>query len=534
METIYDIDRNNAVMLLNDYPYFLLTKIEMETGQNLTEFRDELLKIQRDYILYKKGAGFQPEGSKGDYVPSTLRFKTMKNLIDKEARFMFSQTPDIKVISQETNVEDALKQFQSLIDKVIEKNNISKTLLQAAKDCFIGKRVACLVELNGQDGVRVRFYDSLHFYHEQEVDSERLVRFVCFKKLKKYDTKRGHLYYVKEYEKTKEGVTATVSVYDGLGVIVETETTKLDLDEIPAVVITNDGVLSDEEGTSEIEEMEHFESVYSLLGNGDIDSLRKGENPIYATIDMNPETTKNLSSAPGSFWDLHSNQNEDNIHPSVQTLETKLNYSEPVKATLQRIRQAMFSMVDVPDISEEGLLSGITSFKALKALYYPLSVRCDEKMKTWIPAIQKIFGFVLTFGILEPELINGIYALALDKNQKYEIMVQQNYALLEDENEEKEIDLTEVQAKAMSVLSYLKKWRSEDLKTDKQRQDELMQIAVESNMLDAASLNMGVSTELTRRITDEDMEKDIEVVETQKKKEGQTKETILEKEVTKE
>lgn len=528
METIFDMDRTNAVAMLYDYPYFLLTKIEQETEQNLTDFRDELLKIQRDYILYRKGAGFQPEGSKGDYVPSTLRFKTMKNLIDKEARFMFSQTPDIKAISQEIGVEETLKQFQTLIDRVIEKNNISKTLLQATKDCFIGKRVACLVELNEQDGVRVRFYDSLHFYHEQEVDSERLVRFVCFKKLKKYSTSRGHLYYVKEYEKIKEGVVVTVSIYDGFGVAVETETKKLELDEIPAVVITNDGVLSDVEGVSEIEEMEHFESVYSLLGNGDIDSLRRGENPIYALIDMNPETTKNLSGAPGSLWDLHSNQNEDNIHPGVQVLETGLNHSEPVKTTLQRIKQAMFSTVDVPDISEEGLLSGITSFKALKALYYPLSVRCDEKMKTWIPAIQKIFDFVLTFGILEPDLINGVYALALNKNQAYEIMVQQNYALLEDENEEKEIDLSEIQAKAMSVLSYLKKWRSEDLKTDKQRQDELMQIAIESNMLDATSLNMGVSTELTKRLTDDDMEEDVEAVETEQKKSGQVKESILE------
>lgn len=528
-ELLYDIDRENAITALQDYPYFVLRKVEQDTGVTLNEFRDELIEIKKYYVLYKKGAGFTPEGSNGDYVPTKLRFRKMKNLINKEARFMFSQTPDIRVISQETDVEDELKQYQLLIDKVIERNNISKTLLQAAKDCFVGKRVACLVELSEAKGIIVKFYDALHFYSESSTDTDDLVRFVCYEKLDTKSSTYGTQYLVKEYVLVNgKEVYATVSICDKAGKAEVTQTTKLDMETIPAVVITNDGVLSDKKGVSEISEMSDLESTYSLLSGSDTDSIRRGANPVYVLVDMNPETTKGLSIAPGSLWDVHSDQNQDEVHPQALTLSPPLTHSEPLKTTLQRINQAMHESVEVPDISSEGLLSGITSFKALKALYFDLSVRCDEKLKTWIPALQKVFKFVIKFAILEPDIINGIYALSVEGGKTYDILIQQNYALLEDENEEKQIDLQEVQTKAMSVLSYLKKWRSDELRTDKQRQDELMQIAMEANMFDSASLNMNVNSELAKQLVNEDVKETVKEVEVKSKQKEQVKESILE------
>ena len=101
---------------LCNYPYFILNN-EIKTGINL--FKQELREIQQNYIDYRKGVEFATEGTSGDYVPSMIRFKQTKSLIDKQARFMFSQTPDINI--QETGTDDKeeeqIKQYQKFVDE---------------------------------------------------------------------------------------------------------------------------------------------------------------------------------------------------------------------------------------------------------------------------------------------------------------------------------------------------------------------------------------------------------------------------------
>ena len=171
----YNVEVTRA---LASFPYFVL-KNEITTGYNL--YTKELLEIKQNYLDYKKGAEFYTEGSSGDYQPSNIRFKIAKTLIDKEARFMFSQTPDVTIQSVDTNEEQMkqVEQYQMLIDKVLKdkKNNFSRTLLQSAKDCFIGKRVACLVDFSEEDGIQTHFYNSLQFYYETEYGSDRLMKF---------------------------------------------------------------------------------------------------------------------------------------------------------------------------------------------------------------------------------------------------------------------------------------------------------------------------------------------------------------------
>lgn len=77
-------NRVKVTKALVNFPYFVLKN---ETGYN--SYKKELLNIKQNYLDYKKGAEFYPEGSSGDYVPSNIHFKIAKTLIDKEARFMF-------------------------------------------------------------------------------------------------------------------------------------------------------------------------------------------------------------------------------------------------------------------------------------------------------------------------------------------------------------------------------------------------------------------------------------------------------------
>ena len=63
----------------------------------------------------------------------------------------------------------------------------------------------------------------------------------------------------------------------------------------------------------------------------------------------------------------------------------------------------------------------------------------------------------------------------------YEIHVEQNFPLPEDETEEKANDLAEVAAQTMSKKSYMKKWRG---LTDQEVQEELEQMALERQILE--------------------------------------------------
>ena len=494
---------------LVNFPYFVL-KNEITTGYNL--YTKEILEIKQNYIDYKNGVDFVTEGSGGDYVPSQIRFKRVKTLLDKEARYMFSQTPDINVQAVNEGEEENIKQYQELINKVISKNNFGKKLLQSAKDCFIGKRVACLVDYSEQDGVQIHFYDSLQFYYETEYGSDRLTKFISFEYVNKTKTNSEKLYLVKRYEERDSKIYFKCTLFGGNGVIINEiiPEQEIDLKYIPAIIIQNDGLLSDKHGISEIEDLIEYEQGFSKLANSDIDSERKGMNPIRYTVDIDPRTTKGLSSGAGAFWDLTHNMNVNDPKPLVGTLAPAMNHTESVKTTLERLDTAMHNEVDVPNISKEGLLSGITSFKALKALYYPLTVRCNEKMKTWKPAIEFIFRTVIDLAVLNREQSIEYYVLTDLEEKQFYVEVVENYALIDDENEEKEIDLAEIAQNARSRKSYIKKWRGSEFKSDEQIEQELMQIAIELNMFDTMSMNAQVQTELNSKGTKQKVEQNID------------------------
>lgn len=508
-----------TIRALSNFPYFVLRN-EIEDGYNL--YAKELLEIKQSYLDYQKGAEFYTEGSSGDYVPSNIHFKIAKTLIDKEARFMFSQTPDIFIqsIGVEKQETEQVEQYQKLIDKVLndKHNNFPKTLLQSAKDCFIGKRVACLVDYSSEDGIQIHFYSSLQFYYETEYGSDRLTKFVSFESLNNVKSSQKRKYLVNRYEELNGEIYMSSILYDGLGnkeqILIQEQ--KIELNYIPAVIIVNDGTLEQKHGVSEIQSLVEYESAYNRLGNGDIDSERKGMNPIRYTVDMNGQTTKNLSSGAGAYWDLKSEQNQNDVHPMIGTLAPSMNHTEPVKVTLERIKSTMYNEVDVPNISEETLVGTITSGKALNALYYPLQVRCDEKLKTWKPAIEFIVETIIDFAILNKKEVMSKYVLTGLEEVQYNIEVMENYALAVDEEEERSADLSEIAANARSRKSYIKKWRRSEFKTDKQIEEELMQIAIEINMFDTMSMNTQVQTELGRRGTEDIVQENLDVTETEK------------------
>lgn len=493
------VEAENSTEVLtafNRIPYAL---INAEIDGSAKDTLDELTRICKYYKVYKKGASFTVEGSNGDYVPATLKYKMAASLINKEARFLFAEPPDITVepkgdVGKITeDAKKALTVLNDLVKTVLDKNNFEEALIKAAKDCFIGKRVAGVVNFNEEDGVTVTFLPSTQFIYDTKVGNPNvLTKFVCFIIVKDSITLSEKRIFKKKFELGEDGVVyLEEAMYDGAGGLLEevTEYQPTLLTSIPASIFINDGLTGEADGESEIDILEDYEKWYSKLSNADIDAERKSMNPTKYTVDMDSRSTKSLSTAAGALWDLGSDQNLDNGHPAVGILEPGMNYSDALKTSLDRIKTVGYEQVDMPNITLESMQGAITSGKALKAIYWPLIVRCKEKMKMWGPQLRSLADIIIQGAMVYPNCVTRYINDTLVPVD-YEIKVEQNTPLPEDETEEKTMDLSEVDSKVMSRKSYMKKWRN---LTDDEVQEELEQIALERQIIEDANFGTGGS-----------------------------------------
>lgn len=467
-------------------PYGLINE---EVDGSVKDTLNELQEICGYYRIYKQGAKFTVEGSNGDYQPATLRYKMAASLVNKEARFLFAEPPLIQIehkgdLGEVTpDAKEAVTVLNDLLKTVLDANNFEDKLLKAAKDCFIGKRVACLVNFNEEDGVTITFLPSTQFIYETKIGNPNVItKMVCFIIVKDSMTLSDKRIFKKKYTLENGKVYLEEVLYDGAGRILEEVTNKQEvlLARIPACIIVNDGLSADTYGESEVEIVKEYEAWYSKLCNADIDAERKSMNPIRYTVDMDQRSTKDLSSSAGSFWDLQSDQNIDNPSPSTGMLESSMSYSNSLKTSLDRIKTSGYEQLDVPNVNLETMSGVVTSGKALKAIYWPLIVRCKEKMKTWGPQLRNMVDIIVEGSMAYPNCIER-YVGDTVVPVAYEVSVEQNVPLQEDEMEEKNMDLAEVNSQTMSRKSYMKKWRE---LTDDEVNEELEQIALERQMLE--------------------------------------------------
>lgn len=481
-------NETNAVSVITAYTQIPYSVIGTELAGTLkNDFQNEMSEILKYYEIYEKGAEFTTEGSNGDYVPAELRFKKIRDLIDKEARFLFSVPPDFTVNPDRTGLSEEAKQqntdLNEFLSDVLEKIQFNSELVKAARDCFIGKRIACMLNFNDTEGITATFLSAPEFLYEFR--GKKLNKIVAIYTLKDSSNRAEQIIKKKVYEMGEDGYCyVEESLYKGTGELLpegRLERTRTLFTRIPAVIILNEGLINDKRGHSDVNTLMDDESWYSKLANSDIDAGRKSMNPVRYTIDASDESTQNLSVSPGSYWDLQSNMNgSDPKTAQAGMLEASMSYSAPLKTTLDRIDNNMYSQLEIPNINSEKLQGVITSGKTLKALYWSLIVRCNEKMLTWGAALTAVAELIIEGAILYPESAKLMSEIEVPQVE-FEIKVENNYPLPEDEVEEKTIDLAEVSAQTMSRKSYMKKWRG---LTDEEADAELKQIALERQLLE--------------------------------------------------
>lgn len=437
------------------------------------------------YHVYEKGADFNVDQSSNDWTPAQWHSKQIKQLIDKEARFMFSNSPDIRFKDKNPNSDnkDQLQTNEDLLTLVLNSNKFKSKLVRAAKDCLIGKRIAIVTNFNEDSGITISFVPSLEFVYEtEESNVDVITKFIQFYTIVANDDKNQQRIYKKKFWMENGVCKFTEEIYDGNAKLIETlepETETL-FDHIPVQIIINDGLVNDPFGVSEVKSLQDTESWYSKLASKDIDSLRKGTDQITWVRDMDPRTTKDLSRAPGAFWDLQTDPaTADARSGEIGNLDNPMSYSPALATTLDRMRSSMYAALDVPDTTNEGLQGIITSGKTMQAVYWGLMTRCNEKMLDWEPALRGMVETIIEGCQLYPN-IKSLYTED-ELTDDFEVIVEINYPIMQDDLEERQSDMLEVSAKVRSRKSYMKKWMG---LTEDEVQAELEQIQLEASMLE--------------------------------------------------
>jgi len=493
---MYDVSKNVSVEItrLLNIPSSLI-KAELEGMYGSAVLRD-MYEIIQLYGVYEKGVKYPVETNK-DYTPADLRYKITRALLDKEARFLFSKSPDLFVDvdlgetkEQREKAKAASTVYQDLVDKVLKENNFRSALVQAAKDCFIGKRIAMMFNVNVEDGMQVSFLPSLEFVYDVDPrDYNKLTKIVAFYGINDEKSKQDQRIYKKKYWLENNVCWYSEEIYNGMGELIETlsEPTATLFEFIPACVVVNDGLTGDLMGTSEVELLAGYEGWYSKLAAADMDAERKGMNPIRYTVDASPESTKDLSIAAGAFWDIASDQNQATDRAAqVGVLDSPMSYSAALSTTLDRIKGMLHEQCAVPNVSPDALRGVVSSGKTLKAIYWDLIVRCEDKMLVWRPALELMVKCIIEGARLYPEA-GAKYLEENLPNVEYTVRVDNQYPLPEDESEEKQVDLLEVNAQTMSKKAYMKKWRN---LTDEEADEELRQIALERQILEDSFVDL--------------------------------------------
>lgn len=235
-------------------------------------------------------------------------------------------------------------------------------------------------------------------------------------------------------------------------------------------VIINDGLTGDMTGKSDVERLWDNQDDYNRLKSDDRDALKFNMFPQRVFRDANQETMDRVKIAPGAIIDAQTDPSSDH-QVDAKILEAQFSYNERIENALNRDKNDMYSLLSVPNVSLEQLKGFAASGKAMKALYWELTTRCEEKWNEWDAALRWMVQ-----ALVKMASAYGTDSLpALD----FTVSIDHRYPIADDEDAERTLDLQEVSQQARSRKCYMRKWHPNE-----DSDSELAQIVSEQKMLD--------------------------------------------------
>ena len=345
--------------------------------------------------------------------------------------------------------------MQRILNDVLEKSRFKGKLIQAAKDCFIGKRVA--IKISGGFGrePRITFRPSFEFvYSTADDDCDRLDKIIFFYQVNNEAERGRQRIWKQKYFLDNSRCILNEGIYDGFGRLLEGgQDIDTGLDFIPCYVIVNGGLTGDLMGESDVAELIDLQNAYNHLISDDADALKFNMFPQTVATDAKAESLEYLRLSPGALVDLQTDPavmcDGQSRQAKLEKLESGFGYSDRFEAAVNRTKNDMYDLMSIPNVSLEQLKGLMQSGKSMKALYWELISRCEEKWASWEPALQW-----MAYAVLKME---AIYMQA-DIPDAYYAEIEHLYPILEDDFTEMANDRQEVAAGLRSRTNYIQKW----------------------------------------------------------------------------
>lgn len=386
-----------------------------------------------------------------DYKPTKKRVNLVKKLIKREAGFMFGRTPELTFTSADESA-DALADAQSVLDGALRRSGFKNKLIQAGRDCFIGKRIAIKVSGGKDKDIRVSFRPSTEFvYSTMDDDCDVLSKIIFFYQTNNEPLRENQRIWKQKYYLDNGRCILNEGIYDGYGRLLEGgQDADTGLDFIPCYVVINDGLTGDMMGESDVEELIDLQNAYNRLNSDDADALKFNMFPQTVATDVKAESLEAMRISPGALVDLQTDPaTMGSGQAKLDKLESSFSYSERFEAAINRTKNDMFDLLSVPNVSLEQLKGLMQSGKSMKALYWELITRCEDKWASWEPALEWLGMTVL-------KMAAAYQGLSFPEDTS--VHVEHLYPILEDDFDEMANDQQEVIHQLRSRMSYMKKW----------------------------------------------------------------------------
>lgn len=451
-------------------------------------------RINKNYEIYEGNQGWFVNPDL-DYTPTQQVTNFIKKLIDTKARFMFGRELffDLRQLEPDaegsTKLKDETQEKEDLLKQILDDNLFHSKLLKARKDCSIGGKIAIKLWGHTEKGIKIIFSPAQEFFTQYNIDDVDELEKVTFLYMLN-DEEQALDQRIKKQEWEMVGGTCILNegVYDGNGDLINSieidKNTKLDF--IPVVIIQNGGLTGETDGISDVELLWQSQDTYNKLASDDIDALKFNMFPQKVARDASESSLENLVIAPGAVVDLQTDpaQAVHGKQAEMTNLESKFTYGEKFEATLNRHKNNMFELMDVPNVALDQLKGLMTSGKSMKAMFWGLMAACEEDFTAWLPALRRMTEY-----IFEMVDIYNCYGARKVARYKTTLEIITEYPLQDDIDEQKKIDLEEVITGARSRQSYINKWSNvEDIDA------ELEQIQLEREQMEEGYSHINLGT----------------------------------------
>lgn len=447
------------------YQELIRTELTGVYGASVLAEMDEIIRY---YALYE-GPG-NDAGKAGLICTNWI-----KKLINDESRHMCARAPELRFIPRKSEDKGNAETLTKWLKDALDRNGWSEQLLKGARDAFVGKRVALKLSYEDGRGVALRFAPSLEFIYDPDARDARKVDKAIFFYSTTADTitdKAKQRYWKQRYRMEGGRCYLDEGEYDGYGrpVSITYRDHDTGLDFAPVYIVVNGGLSGNLLGESDVRELTGNQLAYDRTKSDDLDALKYQMFGQKVFIDASEASMERIEIAPNAMIDLQTDTTSPN-QARAQVLETTFAYGEHMNQTLDRLQGDMHELLSVPRITPD-LLTGLgSSGKAMRALYWSLTSRCEERWATgWDAMLIWMAEAMLKIARLHGEALPEI---------EYTLKIEHLYPIIDDEEDERAQDLTEVAQQARSRRSYIQKWQP-----DIAPEDEINQIKAEKALLE--------------------------------------------------